>query len=210
METLDQAEQWRQFKETYAQMTEDELCIVAEDFRDLVPIAQDALQSVVSERGLKIPLAPAPAPSPEHSDDQEDADDTEDPDRRLVCIRQVRSESEARQLKALLDANFIASCLGPENIVDLEDFKASFDGGVELKVFAIDTRRAADVLARYAPEKEEEDPDEDAEYAVLCPKCHSQEITLRDEAATSADAKYNWTCDACGHEWTDEGIAQKL
>lgn len=124
------------------------------------------------------------------------------------------SESEAKQLKALLDANFIASCLGPENIVDVEDFKASFDGGVELKVHALNHRRAMDALALFAPKEEEEELDEDAEYAVVCPKCHSQEVTLRDTApeaaATPVETKYDWTCDDCGHEWTDDGVARKL
>jgi DNA-directed RNA polymerase subunit M/transcription elongation factor TFIIS len=191
---------------------------MADDAFDLVPVAREALQTVIFERGLKVQLAPEPAPpgppeSADYIDETEGVEDAEDPAHRLVCVRTVRSESEARQLKNLLDANFIASCLGPENIVDLEDFKTSFDGGVELKVHALNSRRASNVLARYAPE-EEEDPDEDAEYAVLCPKCHSPEITfsnaMPDAEDTSAATKYNWSCDACGHEWTDEGIAQKL
>ena len=220
MESLDQQEQWHQLTDTYRHMSGDELCRVADDAFDLVPIAREALQAVISERGLKIQLAAAPPPPLEssdyqdHTEDTEDTEDLEDPAHRLVCVRTVRSESEAKQLKALLDVNFIASCLGPEDIVDLEDFKASFDGGVELKVHSLNSHRAFDALTLYAPEEEEKDPDEDAEYAVVCPKCHSQEITFSnavpEAAATSAETKYNWTCDACGHEWTDEGIAQKL
>jgi DNA-directed RNA polymerase subunit M/transcription elongation factor TFIIS len=219
MKSLDQQEQWRHFTDTYRQMTEEELGRVAEDAFDLVPTAREALQTVISERGLKTQLAAAPPLShpPESSDGKgfsDDSEDSEDPDYKLVCVRTVRTESEAKQLKALLDANFIASCLGSENIVDLEDFKGSFDGGVELKVHALNIRRALAALALLAPEEEEEDPDEDAEYAVTCPKCDSQEVTLNnaapETAIQSADAKFNWICDACGHEWTDEGIAQKL
>lgn len=212
MKSLDQNEQWQQLTDTYHHMTEEELCGVAADAFDLVPIAREALQSVIAERGLKIQLAEAPPPPvPELSRYEEDADDPY----RLVSVRTVRSESEARQLKALLDANFIGSCLGPENIVDLEDFKAGFDGGVDLKVHAQNGPRASDVLALYAPEKEEEeDPDEDAEYAVMCPKCHSQEIFLRDDGPVAdgapADVKFKWQCDACGHQWEDEGISEKL
>jgi len=225
MESLDQQEQWQQLMDTYRHMSEVELCRVGDDAFDLVPIAREALQAVISERGLKIQLAVAPPPPSEVSgyrdssedtespEDFEDFEDLEDPAHRLVCVRKVQSESEAKQLKALLDANFIASCLGPENIVDLEDFKASFDDGVELKVHALNSHRALDALALYAPQEEEKDPDEN-EYAVLCPKCRSQEVTLSDAApdvaVTSAETKYNWVCDACGHEWADEGIAQKL
>jgi DNA-directed RNA polymerase subunit M/transcription elongation factor TFIIS len=192
---------------------------VADDAFDLVPVAREALQAVISERGLKIQpaLAPPQPQPPESSNDNgliDDPEDSEDPDYKLVCVRTVQSESEAKQLKALLDANFIASCLGPENIVDAEDFKGSFDNGVELKVHSLNSHRASDALALYAPEEEEKDPDEDAEYAVVCPKCHSQEVTLRDTApetaATSVETKYDWTCDDCGHEWTDDGVARKL
>src|SRR5579859_166079 len=143
MESLDQQEQWHQLRDTYRRMTEEELGRVAEDAFDLVPTAREALQAVISERGLKIQLAAAP-PAPEPLGGNgfiDDPEDSEDPDYRLVYVRKVRSESEAKQLKALLDANFIASCLGPENIVDLEEFKASFDGGVELKVHALNSRR---------------------------------------------------------------------
>lgn len=219
MKSLDQQEQWHQFRDTYLHMTEEELCVVAADAFDLVEIAKAALQAVISERGLKIQLAPEPPPPPppEPSDYEEDnVGETENPAHRLVCVRKVRSESEAKQLKALLDANFIASCLGPENIVDLEDFKASFDGGVELKVHAFNSRRAFNALAIFGPgeAEEEEDPDEVAEYAVLCPKCHSQEVFLRDggpEAeATAAEVKFKWQCDGCGHQWEDESIEEEL
>jgi hypothetical protein len=173
MKNLDQQEQWHQLTDTYRRMTEEELCQVAADAFDLVPIAREALQAVISEKGLKVqPALAPPAPQPTASDGDgfiDDPGDSEDPDYKLVCVCTVQSESEAKQLKALFDANFIASCLGPENIVNLEHFKGSFDGGVELKVHALNSRRASNVLNLYAPEQGEEDPDEDKEYAVLCP-----------------------------------------
>src|ERR1041385_2738979 len=99
MKGLDQQEQWHQLTDTYRQMTEEELGRVAADAFDLVPIAQQALQAVISERGLKIQPASAPSPAPDPSRYQ---DDTDDP-YKLFCVRTVHSESEARQLKALLD-----------------------------------------------------------------------------------------------------------
>jgi hypothetical protein len=157
MKSLDQQEQWHQLTDTYRQMTEEELCQVAADAFDLVPIAREALQAVISEKGLKVqPALAPPAPQPTASDGDgfiDDPGDSEDPDYELVCVCTVQSESEAKQLKALLDANFIASCLGPENIVDLEHFKGSFDGGVELKVHALNSRRASNVLDLYGPSK---------------------------------------------------------
>ena len=210
-----QQEQWHQLTDTYRHMTEEELCRVAADAFDLVPFAKEALQAVIAERGLKIELAAAPAPPPalelsHYEDDQKVP-------YRLVCVRTVRSESEARQLKALLDANYFASCLGPENIVDLKDFKGSFDGGVELKVHAFNSRRAFDALRLLAPEEEGPDAEPDdaiRSTAVLCPKCHCQEVFLREDgpeaAAADAEGKFKWQCDACGHQWENEGIEEKL
>ncbi len=69
------------------------------------------------------------------------------------------------------------------------------------------------MLALLAPE-EEEGPDEDKEFVVRCPKCHSQEIFLRDDGpeadGAAAEVKFKWQCDACGHQWEDEGIEEKL
>lgn len=59
MKNLDQQEQWHQLTDTYRHMTEEELGRVAEDAFDLVPTAREALQAVISERGLKIQLAAA-------------------------------------------------------------------------------------------------------------------------------------------------------
>ena len=83
-------------------------------------------------------------------------------------------------------------------------------------VHAQNSRRAFDVLALLAPEEEGPDaePDDAIEYAVLCPKCHSQEVLLRDDgpeaAAADAEGKFKWQCDACGHQWENEGIEEKL
>jgi DNA-directed RNA polymerase subunit M/transcription elongation factor TFIIS len=142
--------------------------------------------------------------------------DPDDPDDALVSVRKLWSETEAKQAKAILEANFIASCLGPENIVDLEDFKTSFDSGVDLKVFSRDSRRATSVLSLYAPEEEEpvEDLEEEGnKYAIVCPKCRSEEIVLEGEDPTGknptpTETQYSWTCDSCGHQWKDDGIAQ--
>lgn len=98
MKSLDQQEQWHQLTDTYRQMSEEELGWVADDAFDLVPVAREALQAVISERGLKIQpaLAPPPPQPPESSndngfiDDPEDSEDPEDPDYKLVCVCTVQ------------------------------------------------------------------------------------------------------------------------
>jgi DNA-directed RNA polymerase subunit M/transcription elongation factor TFIIS len=209
MESMDQAEQFRERREHYSRMTEGELNRVAADIADLTPIAEEALKAEFAARGLKMePPAPPPLPhelvAPASIDSEDD----------LVSVRTLHSESEAQEAKAILDSSFIASCLGLENIVDLENFHGSYEGGVEIKVFLSDSGRARAALASYAPQKEEDVPDDDEQYAVLCPKCHSQEVVFEgkdiEAGATATEAKLNWTCDDCGHKWQDEGIAEKL
>ncbi|HEY3770748.1 MAG TPA: hypothetical protein VGN44_18890 [Candidatus Angelobacter sp.] len=208
MEGVDQEKKWRELKETYGQMTEDELCRVANGAFDLTPIAQEALQAVIADRGLKVPLVTAP-PQPSGG---MDIDDTYDAGHELVLLRQVGSEAEARELKEILAANFIASCLGPENVVDLEDFKESFHGGVELKVFSRDSRRAQSVLDLYAPDEQTvaDQEEENKKYAIVCPKCRSEEIVFEGEDPATTENKFSWTCDDCGHQWKDDGIARSV
>src|SRR5262249_15074906 len=137
------------------------------------------------------------------------------PEDDLVSVCTLKSEADAKLAKALLDANFIASCLGPDNIVDLENFKGSFDGGIELKVFSDFYHRASAVLAQYAPDlmKDDDLPDdyEDLHYVVTCPKCQLEDVIFEEADAQPQDAhlwnKVRWTCAACGHQWQDNGIA---
>jgi len=102
--------------------------------------------------------------------------------------------------------------LGTTNkpIADLENFKGSFAGGVYLKVFSADRRRAVRLLNKYAPDLIWEDEDE-LDYAVTCPKCQSADIVFDEAGAQPEDGefldKFHWTCAACGHQWQDEGVS---
>ena len=54
MESVDQ--QFRQLKENYEHMTEGELAALAEEAYDLTEIAREALQAVITEKGLDLRL----------------------------------------------------------------------------------------------------------------------------------------------------------
>ncbi|HEY2914192.1 MAG TPA: hypothetical protein VGK21_12590 [Candidatus Angelobacter sp.] len=56
---------------------------------------------------------------------------------------------------------------------------------------------------------EDVDDEEDKDYAVLCPKCRSGEVVLEERDSSSTDP-FHWHCDACGHQWSDEGIEQEM
>jgi len=68
-------------------------------------------------------------------------------------------------------------------------------------------------LQNYWPEDEPPEPahEEVREIPVHCPKCDSTEVVLEDvvsEGETSPP-KYEWTCDACGHRWEDDGMLKE-
>ena len=184
MESVDQ--QLRQLRETYGQMTEGELCALAEKAYDLTEIAREALQAVIMEKGVDIrlkmdPLAPLP---PEDED--------------LVVFRWEMNIVEAGHTMKILAAAGIPSFLN-------------------LEVRADDVKRAHAALDRACEEDVKEDgkgdPDE-TECAILCPKCRSAKVILQGRTSTleasPLGVKYQWSCDACGHQWMDNGWVQEV
>ncbi|HEY2167982.1 MAG TPA: hypothetical protein VGJ30_00025, partial [Candidatus Angelobacter sp.] len=121
----------------------------------------------------------------------------------------------ARLTMGALSAAGIPSFLGPDNVMHLEEFRGRFDGSVSLKIRDVDRRRALTVLkgARVALWSDKKDPDEENDYAILCPKCHSATVVLERRDSMLAEppptAKFQWSCDACGHQWVDDGIVQE-
>jgi hypothetical protein len=208
MESVDQA--FRLAKEHYVGMTEGEIGALAAEAHNLTEIGREALAAVIAEKGFKIQLSEAPPPAePKGVGDSEDELDLEG-----IC--QLKSEADAKRAKEILDAKFIASCLGPDNIADLGNFKGSFAGGVDLKVFSEDALRARRAIWDYAPDLMKRDDDlpedeDELDYGVTCPKCQSEDIILEETDAQPENAsrwrKVRWTCAACGHQWQDEGFS---
>jgi hypothetical protein len=181
MESAEQ--QWQQLKERYAQMTEDELAAVAENAYDLTEIAREALQAVVKERGFAVRLKLEP-PAPSQPEDED-----------LVIFCWPRSLEKADRMMKTLAAAGIPSFLC-------------------LEVWADDLKRAHAALDRAIDaESEKNDPEEKKEYAILCPKCRSAKVVLKGRTskleASSLAVKFRWICDACGHQWVDDGITQE-
>jgi hypothetical protein len=209
MESLDQ--QLREQKENYEHMTEDELCTVAEDAYDLTDIAREALQAVITERGFDIRLKlepPAPVPGEPPEDDE-----------GLINFQWPDNADHAWRWMKCLTAAGIPSFLGPDNVMHLEEFQGKFDGPVSLKIRDVDRTRALDAVARARAraraddDNEEKDAEEEKDYAILCPKCHSAQVVLQGREPELKNphftAKFQWSCDACGHQWVDEGNTQE-
>ncbi|MGP8143953.1 MAG: hypothetical protein ACLQBU_18975 [Terriglobales bacterium] len=233
MEALDPAEEWRYLSERYRQMSDEELLALAPQSSELTHVAQQALASEMSRRGLKLqPEEPAPPPEPVLDPDSPYAED-----RELVEIRTVWSMSDALQLQSLLDGAGIPFFMGPEKATSAGAVTSNFANGVSVKIMSVGAPWARQAMMNYAPENEPAPkPDEElSEPVVRCPKCHSEEVVFdglindgligdgqidddqnkhgqigEPPAATNqAQPKFEWTCDSCGHRWKDDGVVEE-
>jgi DNA-directed RNA polymerase subunit M/transcription elongation factor TFIIS len=132
-----------------------------------------------------------------------------------TAIWNVADPTRARHMMEILASAGIKSFLGPDNVESVDDYRGSYEDGVEVKVMKFQARFAVDGLRRVLPPEPEDESTDDAEYAICCPKCNSQDVIfLGMEAKPGTDKasaeKYDWTCDACGHQWKDDGIVEKL
>jgi DNA-directed RNA polymerase subunit M/transcription elongation factor TFIIS len=106
--------------------------------------------------------------------------------------------------------------LGRTTSCTLKNSGADSTARVSLKVRDVDRDRAVAALrrARAAAWGDNKDPEEEKDYAILCPKCRSAKVVLegRDSKLTEPPptAMFQWRCDACGHQWVDEGILQEV
>ena len=203
MDSVDQ--QLRQQKENYEHMTEGELCALAEDAYDLTEIAREALQAVLSERGIAVRLKLEP-PAPLRAEPPED-------DEGLISFSWPDNVEVAWRSMKVLTAAGIPSFLGPDNVMHLEEFRGRFDGPVSLKVRNVDRNRALVAVARADDDNEEKDIEEEKDYAILCPKCRSAQVVMEGRDSELSEppptAKFQWRCDACDYQWVDDGIAQE-
>jgi DNA-directed RNA polymerase subunit M/transcription elongation factor TFIIS len=212
MGALDPAAEWLHLSERYRQMSDDELLALARQNSELTDVAQQTLAPEISRRGLKLqpeelPAPPNPAPQPDSSYDE---------DRELVEICTVWSLSDALQVQTLLDRAGIPFFMGPEKATGVDAVTSSFVNGVSVQIMKVGLPWTHQVLSNYTPANEPgpKQGEELRDLPVCCPKCHSTEIIferLLSEPTTAKDnsQKYEWTCDSCGHQWEDDGVAKE-
>jgi DNA-directed RNA polymerase subunit M/transcription elongation factor TFIIS len=211
MATLDSATEWRRLSELYRRMADGELLALARKQSELTDVAQGALANEMSFRKLKLePEVPSAPPSPPR-----EVDPVYDEDRRLVEILTVWSVADALQVQQLLDTAGIPFFMGSEKATGVNAVTSNFGDGVGVQIMNIGVPWARQALMNYEPaneprpKQEEEEPEE---ILIRCPKCHSTEVVFEDligeESKEEKDSpqEFEWTCDACGHRWTDDGI----
>ncbi len=206
MNLFESAQELRRLQELYSQKCDDELMALAQDGDDLTDAAREALQSEISTRGLKVQIQDEPKPEAEEPSGDFNLSDSE-----LAHAGSVWSLDEARQYKKILDDARIPSYFGPDNVDDLNALHADFDKGVEVKVWEPQQQLAFQVLRMGIPPEPNQEATEEEDYEAHCPKCHSTEIVLQGldgdvSESSTLDSRFNWSCDACGYQWKDDGV----
>lgn len=145
---------------------------------------------------------------------EEDGDSYEK-DRELVDLCTVWSARDALKLQEILDTAGIPFFIGPEKATSVDQATSDFTKGVSVKIMKVGMPWAIPLMHLYEPEDDPRPADEPGdELPVRCPICHSTEVVfegLSSETASATDEssqKYKWTCDSCGHQWEDDGVAK--
>lgn len=153
-------------------------------------------------------------PEPRNLPD-ENSDDDED--RKLVELCTVWSARDALQMQTILDNVGIPFFMGPEKATGVDTVTSDFSKGVGVQIMHIGLPWALEPMKNYFPAddptpQEKEEPEE---LDVRCPKCHSTEVVFDEligeqpKSQQDSPQKFRWTCDSCGNEWQDDGIAKE-
>jgi len=214
MDIIDQAAEWRRLEELYRAKSDGELEAIANQAYELTQIAREVLEREIASRGLTIALGEAADSEPEHELEPEaevEVEEFDPAELELVSAYRVWDREEARKIKAVYDEAGVASFLGPELVEDVEQYKGSFERGVEFRVRDVDSQRASAAIRWALRDEPEPSPEEDRAVEYRCPKCQSTEIVFENLERETPDqpdfqANFHWSCEACGHEWTDDGV----
>lgn len=93
--------------------------------------------------------------------------------------------------------------------------QAGIPACLEVRVRDIDRQKAYRAISPVRDGEDEDDFVWDKPYVAHCPKCHSEEIVFEEMVAAASatgsgeSKKFRWRCDACGHEWVDDGVEEQ-
>lgn len=222
------AEEWRRLQELYAGMSDEELEAVADQGYDLTDIAKQALNAEISRRHIKLTVRLA-RPKQEEAPQVKGTAQFNPADLDLKTVEVVENREEAEWVRVTLNQAGIICLFNPGFREEPEELEFSRYADFGVMVLDTDFERARHAIRgfdEYFGKEEEEDP----EFVVRCPKCSSTDVVLqgldsdgeegetaereeetekpsREQSGTSIlEAKYNWSCDACGYLWEDDGM----
>lgn len=157
-------------------------------------------------------------PDTDSSDEHDSYEhDSYDEDRKLVELCTVWSVRDALQVQRILDVVRIPFFMGPEKATGVDAVTSDFSKGVGVQIMQIGLPWTRQPMRHYEPE---DDPtpkvsEELDEILVRCPKCHSTEVVFQGRAPEPGKAvdesshEFKWSCDACGHQWEDDGVVEE-
>ena len=238
MGSVHAAGEWLRLSEHYRGLTDGELIAIAGDRSKLTEIAQQVLAQELSQRKLKVEpeeeRGKSGVENPHSSQkrlqwgtrdsgdsasgrdgdaDDSDAIDPYEEDRKLYEICTVWSLRDAQQVQSLLDGAGIPFFMGEEKATSVNSVTSNYAQGVSVKIMRIGWPWATQALQYYEPKdvpaSEKQEWDEEAD--VRCPSCRSKDIVFEKlvKTADGAPPKFTWTCNVCGNEWQDDGVATK-
>jgi len=218
MNDFDRAGEYLRVRDHYHRLTDGELLSLFRQQSELTGVAQQALTSEISSRGLRAePEEPAAIQRPQPPTDiQDPTDPNYDEDKRLVTLRTVWTLADAFQLQRLLDTAGIPFYIGPEKATQVDAVTSNFAVGLDVQVMSIGIPWARQAIQNYEPANDQAHEDEEIldEASVRCPKCSSGEVILEETSPGGKDGDspelFSWTCGACGYRWEDEGIEQTV
>jgi len=155
-----------------------------------------------------------------HAPDSPDSDfsdvDQYAEERKLVELCNVWSQRDALQLQSILDEAGIPFFMGPEKATGVDKVTSNFAKGVSVQIMQIGLPWARQAMQHYEPEDDQtpKEKEEFDELVVRCPKCNSDEVVFEGGTSTlivdngDSSQKYQWTCDSCGYQWQDDGVAE--
>ncbi len=149
--------------------------------------------------------------------DLSEEEDQYNEDRKLVDLCTVWSVRDALQVQTILDRAGIPFFMGKEKATGVDAVTLNFSNGVSVQIMQIGLPWAGQAMQYYEPEDEPtpKEPPELDELVVRCPICRSEEVVFEGGTSTlivandDASQKYRWTCDSCGHQWEDDGVADE-
>ena len=233
MDTLDPAGEFLRIAARYRQMSDEELLVLVLETSELTSQAQQALASELQRRGLKLddqkPSAPSPILPPpvffEHESPKlrdsasydPGADSSYEEDRKLVELCTVWSVRDALKVQTILDRLGIPFFMGPEKANGVDEVTSNFSNGVGVEIMQVGLPWVGPAMRNYEPEDDptpKQTEEELDEVMVRCPRCHSEEVVFNQldgdlpETEKDSGPKFKWTCDSCGNQWEDDGIAK--
>src|SRR6202165_2338883 len=170
----------------YSAMSYEELRQIPDSDDELSAIAQEAFQTEVARRGLKMAITPP------GGEDVFEFNAT-------VTLRQVRDLPDALLAKGSLESAGIQAYLVDDNMIRMDWFISNLLCGIKLKVRAEDAEAAGEILNQPIPAMLDVEGVGNFEQPK-CPRCQSLDVTYMEH-------RHGWTCSACGNEWTEPDSA---